>query len=370
MQRIYNYGSLLQAYGLKQLIKSIDSSVEVSFLDYKPGTPLEEVPEETNSRVFRTINKVKQYSKGKAPLNSKIKFLNHKRTYEIKNYPYLDISQELNHDTNIDLEIIGSDEVFNCVQGNTNVGYSKDLFGYNSQANRLISYAASFGNTTFEKLKDKGIEIEVSKMFNNFDEISVRDQNSSDIIEKLAGIKPEINVDPAIAYDYMNLEEKIPKEKLFNDKYIVLYGYSGRFTEKENRLIKEYSDKHSYKILCFGGVQDCCDEFVDCSPFELLAYFRDAEAIITDTFHGTIFSIINNKQFCSVIRRSHGNSYGNEEKLSYLLNMFGLDNQKIFSGDKMDFSEVLNKTIDYQRVNLLIDEQRSKSKDYLKRNLT
>lgn len=365
MQRIYNYGSLLQAYGLKKLIQSVDSSIDVSYLDYKPGEPLEVVSDESDSSFLRTINKVKEYSKGKAPLYSKLKFMNHKRTYAKKNYPYLGITDNLNYDTSVDYQFIGSDEVFNCVQGNVNVGFSKDLFGYNTEAKKLFSYAASFGNTTLQKLQVKEIKHDVAEMLKKFDALSVRDQNSADIVERLTGITPEIHVDPVLAFDYMNLENKIPKERQYKGKYLVVYGYSGRFTPEENELIKAYAKENNLKVLCFGGVQDCCDIYIDCSPFELLAYFRDADVIVTDTFHGSIFSIINNKQFCTVVRRSNGISYGNEEKLSYLIDMFGLNSQKVYSGEKIDLETKLNKKIDYNHVNRLINNERKKTRKFL-----
>lgn len=369
MQRIYNYGSLLQAYGLKQLIQSVDPSIDVSYLDYKPGEPLEDISDESDSSVLRTINKVKEYSKGKAPLYSKLKFMNHKRTYAKKNYPYLGITDNMNFSTNVDYQFIGSDEVFNCVQGNVNVGFSKDLFGYNTEAKNIFSYAASFGNTTLQKLQVKEIKHDVAEMLKKFDALSVRDQNSADIVERLTGITPEIHVDPVLAFDYMNLENKIPKERQYKGKYLVVYGYSGRFTPEENELIKAYAQENNLKVLCFGGVQDCCDIFIDCSPFELLAYFRDADAIVTDTFHGSIFSIINNKQFCSIIRKSHKGSYGNEEKLSYLLSIFGLSNQAANSGERIDLEDKLNHYIDYELVNNKIQKQRIKTKNYLEKCL-
>src|SRR5699024_454633 len=101
--------------------------------------------------------------------------------------------------------------------------------------------------------------------------------------------------DPVLAYDFMTLEKKIPSKKLYDEKYIIVYGYSGRLSDDENQVLKQYAKEKQLKILCFGGVQGCCDEFIDCDPFELLAYFRDAEFILSDTFHGSIFSIINRK---------------------------------------------------------------------------
>ena len=65
--------------------------------------------------------------------------------------PLLGITDEMNYNPTLDCLVIGSDEVFNCIQKNSNVGYSTELFGKDNRADRLITYAASFGNTTLEK---------------------------------------------------------------------------------------------------------------------------------------------------------------------------------------------------------------------------
>lgn len=205
--------------------------------------------------------------------------------------------------------------------------------------------------------------------FQAFAQISVRDENSRSVIEKLTGHNPSVNVDPVLAYDYMKLESKIPKNRLFKGKYIIVYGYSGRLTSEENKMIKEYARNKGAKVICIGGVQECCDKFIDCDPFEVLAYFRDAESIVTDTFHGTIFSIINNKQFCTIIRKSVGNSYGNEEKLGYLLGLFGLDSQRSDNLSLDSLSSILSNEIDYDSVNKKLNLERKKAINYLKSNI-
>ena len=68
--------------------------------------------------------------------------------------PLLGITDEMNYNPTVDCLVIGSDEVFNCIQKNSNVGYSPELFGKNNHAKKLITYAASFGNTTLEKLEN------------------------------------------------------------------------------------------------------------------------------------------------------------------------------------------------------------------------
>lgn len=366
MQRIYNYGSFLQAYGLKKLIEDIDDDAKVSFVDYQPGTPL--VASDTNepTGIKRVLYKLKEYNEVDSSLKNKVKFFNHKRTYAKRFFPMLEITTERKDSSGLDLLVIGSDEVFNCVQSNTNVGYATDLFGRNTKAKEVVSYAGSFGNTTLEKIEEYGIRNELKKDFSKFKAVSVRDKNSLQIVNELGINNAVLNVDPVLAYDYMNLEKKIPDKRLYKEKYMIVYGYSGRLSKKENDVLKEYARENQLKILCFGGVQGCCDEFIDCTPFELLAYFRDAEHIVTDTFHGTIFSIINKRSFATIIRKSIGNSYGNEEKLGFLLDIFNLSSQRIDKINMSKLDEVLNYPINYDVVFDELDRRRIDTDRYLR----
>lgn len=369
MQRVYNYGSFLQAYGLKTLIEEL--GCEVQFVDYKVGDCL--IEEVKNDKGIKKVlgksklaSKLLEYIGFDAPVKEKMKFIMYKKNYAKKNFPLLGITEDYNYNPKLDILVIGSDEVFNCVQSNKNVGYSKELFGENNNARKLISYAGSFGNTTIEKLKKYNIYNEVGSLLSKFDDISVRDENSGKIVKELTGREPKYNLDPVLAYDYMNKCDSIPKE--INEKdYIILYGYSGRFSKEECQIIKKYARKNNKKVYCIGGVQSVCDKFIDCSPFEVLAYFRNADAIITDTFHGSIFSIINKKKFVTLIRKSKDVGYGNEEKLTDLLRRLKLEDRIITNIN--NFEECLNREIHYKQTYEILEKERENTKNYLKLNI-
>ena len=120
-------------------------------------------------------------------------------------------------------------------------------------------------------------------------------------------------------------------------------------------------------MYSIGGAQKCADKFIDCSPFEVLGYFKNAEFIITDTFHGTIFSIIMHRNFSTIVRKSVGNEYGNEEKLTDLLKRLNLEGQIVKNIE--DVEKMYNQTIDYQTTDKIILEERTKSCEYLKENI-
>ena len=360
MQRIKNYGSFLQAYGLKKVIENMGHSVE--FVDYH----IEKTVLDDNSGKNDKINKAIKALEGNAPLFQKIQYIIHKKNFGKKYYKILGVNDEPNYLPRLDTLVIGSDEVFNCIQSNKNVGYSMELFGKDNNAKKTITYAASFGNTTLEKIKKYNKTEEIAKLLNNINAISVRDENSGKIVKDLTEKEVEYNLDPVLIYDYMNECELIPNLDT-NEKYMIVYAYANRISNEEAKYIKLFAKSKKLKVYAIGGPQKCADKFIDCSPFEVLAYFKNAEMIITDTFHGSIFSIINQKRFTTIVRRSQGNSYGNEEKLTDLLRRLNLNDCIVYNIN--DVEKKIEKKIDYHLTNEIIENERKKTYSYLKNNI-
>lgn len=359
MQRIANYGSFLQAYGLKSILEEL--GCEVQFVDYHPGATI--IPTDGGIGMKRMISKTIDVFKYNAPIKEKLHFIRYKKNYAANYYPYLGINDQMNYKPTVDLLVIGSDEVFNCIQNNTNVGFSPELFGNGNNAERLISYAASFGNTTKDKLDKYGVAENIGKWLKKFDAISVRDENSRKVVKALTGIEPVNHLDPVLVYDFIEKCSSIPTS-VPKDKYMILYGYSGRFNKEECIYIRSYAKKKGLRIFCIGGVQSACDKFIDCNPFQVISYFQHAECIVTDTFHGTIMSVITHKPFVSIIRNS---GYGNFEKMTDLLVRLSLTDR--IGNNIKEISELLVKKIDYKAVDKIIEEERKRSYDYLREEI-
>lgn len=368
MQRVCNKGSFLQAYGLKKMIESLGH--EVIFVDYKVGKP-----------VMRTFGEKKTYYLLKIRnafigIFLKNKFLRILLPNEFKNIihereqynhfiaEHLGVTHIRNCRAVVDTIVVGSDEVFNCTQINPEVGFSPEIFGVDNQANKVISYAASFGNTTYEKLKYYGKDEEIKTYFSAFQAISVRDRNSLAVVEKLMGKKPEVNLDPVLMYDYMSTIT----DKQIRKDYIIVYAYRSRITTEEAEEIKAFAKRENKKLISVSGQMDFCDEHISLNPFENLNLFRHADYVITDTFHGTIFSIINRKKFVTLIRESKGSSYGNQEKLQDLLIRLGLQDRS-YSNGKDRLYERISVDINYDAVFKIINNERKHTMNYLSENL-
>lgn len=354
MQRIANYGSFLQAYGLKSILEEL--GCEVQFVDYRPGKTL--IPADGGTGLKRKISKALEALKYDAPLKEKIKYIKYKMNYAANYYPYLGIG-DMNYAPELDVLIIGSDEVFNCVQNNTNVGFSPELFGVGNNARKVITYAASFGNTTIEKLKKYAVDGKVATFLKDIDVISIRDKNSASIVRDLTDVEPLYHLDPVLVYDFIGKCNEIPSI-VSKDKYMILYGYAGRFSKEECKSIRNYVKNRGLKIYCIGGVQDACDKFLDCNPFEVIAYFQNAEFVVTDTFHGTILSVITHNRFATVVRSK---GYGNSEKVIDLLETLHMEDRILMDFD--DLGILLEKEIEYSQLDEVLREERMNTLNYL-----
>ena len=343
MQKIPNYGSFLQALSLKKQMEL--RGHDVYFIDIVPGRKIVTSDVETTDwskkfdRYFlKRVENFFFYKKMRAI---------HTEDYEV----YLQ-TDKIPEDGKFDLVIIGSDEVFNATCP-TPWGFSTQLFGNIPNAERIVTYAASCGTTTYEEAQKYGIVNEIVENLSHVVSLSVRDENSYDFIRKIDGRAPLIHLDPVFISDF---DEFIPSIKI-RKPYLLVYAYENRISDPEEiQQIKDYARENKLQIISVGMQQRWCNHNIKASAFELLGYVKNADCIVTDTFHGTVFSIKYNKPFATIIRES------NRNKLHYLLKSFDLDVREVTHANGL--SKILQTPISYKAVNLKIDAERKRTSDY------
>ena len=347
MQRVANYGSFLQAYGLMTTIKELGFN-NVKFVDYEFGEDI--VPEKKNKRLAKFLNNPSLIDRKKR---------NEARTRFRKAYSAflkdLGITEEFDYDKDLDTLVIGSDEVFNCMQ-HYPVGYSKGLFGKGYEKSNVLSYAASFGHTTLQNLKEKSIDTEIGEMLSRFRAISVRDENSKKIVEELTDKQPEIFLDPVLISNYPEVNAKMPCKD-----YIIVYAYQNRLSRAEEKAIRKLAKKYNKKVVSLGFYQRCADYNLIVEPLEVLSIFKGADYVVTDTFHGSIFSIKTNRKFCTLVRSS------NKNKLVSLLKKMHCEEQ--IANNISDIERIYENGIDFTACNKVIEEETKKSRKFLQENL-
>lgn len=350
MQRIVNYGSVLQAYSLKKLVE--ESGAEVSFLDIQEDDCIDvEMPVRAKDEVTEKLYRKRTFfQRAKEKL-----FRELCTSFEKKLVAFMDEEfKTCKKSDRVDCVIVGSDEVFNARNDRINL----QMFGHIEQAQKIISYAASCGCSTFEGIPKDKVAV-VSDALKNFSAMSVRDEGTYSYIHSLYEGEIQYHLDPVLMWDLYKREHK----KVLLKNYMIVYAYSNRIrTKEEIEAIKAFAKKKHLKTLALGGTQFWTDYYLPVSALRMLDYFYAAEYVVTDTFHGTIFSVINHKKFVLLPRKTNNN------KVVDLTKRLGLEARLV---DKLDeLEERLVPDIDYKSVETILDAERKRTREYLAKHLS
>lgn len=342
---INNYGGILQAYALQNVLFELGIDNKVLNLRTKEAS-------------FFSINYAK-FLIAKTFIsrykNAKFEILRHDldaRKFIEKNIVLTDEIygfSDLKHvckDEKFDAFVLGSDQVFN--QGNfMNFGEYFSL-GFIQNAVK-IAYAASFGGE-FKGWKNLSTHRENLAKFRA---ISVREQNAIKICKEILNLKADFVLDPTLLarreiYDKFctNLDESSSQ----NTK---IFAYILDPNEKTAQILDNASQKSGCKI---AQVNDRANRL---KIEEWLSAIKSAKFIITDSFHGCVFSIIFGKPFFAIINEARGNA-----RFHSLFDMLNLDNRVI-----KDVNFELNLEMNYDEIYKILDEKRKFSIDFLKQNL-
>lgn len=351
MQRVLNVGSVLQAYSLSSILRELGAE-SVDFLDIEEAKVLPSI---------KTIQESDDYDQNADYSKSAKQRIKNGLVYRLSKYnkhllrrfmkKVLKLDKKNNTGT-YDCVVIGSDEVFNHARG-----VNLQLHGEVSGATKCISYAASCGSALVQDIYPEHLP-RIKEAMKKFSAISVRDTATRDYVLSLYEGKIERHLDPVLVGPLR--ERKHSPVPLKN--YLLIYAYGLRIrTKKEIDAIRTFAKAKNLKVIAVGGSQVWCDMYIPATPFRVLDYFYYADYVITDTFHGTIFSIINQKKFGVIIRKT------NRAKLSSLLKGLGVENREIKDMDRLE--EILVADIAYDRVNAILEEEQIRTRAYLKEQL-
>lgn len=245
--------------------------------------------------------------------------------------------------------VVGSDQIWNY---NYRKPIINDFLLFSRKQNN-IAYAPSFGinniPTNFQKDYTDGLS--------NFNHLSVREDVGKEIINKLLGIEVPVLVDPTLLLtkeDWVKIAR--PHEHKPNKKYLLTY-YLGEEKKHNLKFIKKYAKLNNLELVQLGDIKDKKRYTAD--PSEFIDYFKDASMIFTDSFHGSVFSIIFKKPFV-VFKRGNMNS-----RIDTLLSKFNLVNRHWdYVKEHKNFNE-----IDYSHVDEIINDESKKSYEYLRNAL-
>ena len=183
--------------------------------------------------------------------------------------------------------MIGSDEVWNF--RHPWYGFKPIFFGERLQTQRLVSYAASFGNHD----ADEGIEPHWAEKLGRFDAISVRDENSRAIVRRGVEREPALVLDPCLQFpppDPAPIDTGAP--------YLALYGHG--FPDWFAASVRAWAEANGRRIVSIGYRNEWADEQrIEAGPEEFSAWIAQADAVATNFFHGCVFALHHGRPFVS-----------------------------------------------------------------------
>ncbi len=344
--KAYNFGADLQAFALNKYINDNISSCEI--IDYLPNNhPVEKNPikkflikikELVFFPRYVTYRKFRKFQKESYLLSSK----KYAGDIEIKNNP-----------PKYDILISGSDQILNTDL----TGNSESYYLTFDKSTPKISYGSSFGKT---QLNDREKEL-IEKEFSTFKAISVREKSAATIINSVANLDSQLVLDPVFLLPASQWELKCSPISL-PKRYIFVYCME--ITEQIKDAVNKVSNLYNIPIIGAYGCADVLENVYPVSkpgPKDFISCIKNAELVITNSFHGTALSLIFGKNFISVAHSKRNT------RLLNIMTLSGEENKlyypESFENPISDY--ITNGEEAYARLSPVIE----KSKDYLKENL-
>ncbi|MGN0181275.1 MAG: polysaccharide pyruvyl transferase family protein [Candidatus Ornithomonoglobus sp.] len=337
---INNFGAFLQTYALCEVVKGLYPDAEVYVINY------------VNKRHFitNTLGWFRVYQKEN--ISGWIEKIGLPRTFSQARRKYLNMTVPVSDADAInrlgfDTIIVGSDEVWNYADKKA---YNPIKFGVGLDCRNLVAYAPSCGQA-FSKLLMPEYAREGLKSYKS---LSARDSDTYNMLCSL-GFKAKRVVDPTFL-------TKIPTEPVKVKKPYILFYYCDNLPHEELNEIINYAKENKLALYGAGECNKIYDRnTINLTPFQWNEMFKNANAVVTGTFHGVVFSIINKRDFvCYMSNPSR------IAKVNSLLDEFNLSDRKVKNRNTV---ELINTTIDYDKVYRIVDAKREESIRYLRESI-
>lgn len=358
-----NYGAVLQAFALQHYLQN-QPEVDAEIVDFT-------TPYHLNAyKIFRKYdghNPIKalayyfvtglRYFQMKRRLDRTWDF---KKKYFKFSRRYSTVEDVLQNHPIEDIYITGSDQVFN-----PNDGYASVYFlGFNKGQGKKVAYAPSFGVSEF----NDEITGKIINYINDFDYLSCREKVGADYLSSITGRNVLQVVDPVLLHDAKEWSSVAAKPKYKKD-YIFVYDLNGG--DLLLSIAKSIQKHMGLAVVCLTANKThfykVNKQIYDAGPAEFIGWIQNAKYVVTDSFHGTVFSLIFGRQFYSYIANERTSS-----RIINLLTMAGLKKRIITKNQVEGFDHAVY--MDLEKNNQIeetcLNEMSDSSKAYIKQFLS
>lgn len=369
-----NYGGLLQNLALQTVLKQMGHEVWTIHRQYKRKSFIDKLVPVLKRFILRYFMRRKDITsiilfeptKEEAKIIGKntIRFI--KENIQITDRIDSDIEISFLGNYKFDALIVGSDQVWRPAYSPCITNYFLD-FAVNESTIKRVAYAASFGVDNWEFSSKQTTQC--ASLVKSFNAISVREDSAIRLCKEKLGVDVVHVLDPTMLLtkeDYIKLVEKDNIPKIKGNLMTYVLDKSPENTKIIQKIAKELElspfsvmPEKTFSEVGKKHLKDCI--FLPVTQW--IRGFMDADFIVTDSFHGTAFSIIFNKPFISV-----GNTERGITRFTSLLKMFGLEERLILSVTELT-PEKIRGSIDFNRVNQQWDKEQQKALKFISKSL-
>lgn len=361
-----NYGGVLQAYALSRQIELLGYTPYIMPYIYEHIPVNEKV--DLLHKIYRKLRRsLSPYRKGlkmqKQMHQTMLDFVSQKLpVYSNERMTVSDIKKVSN---DFYAFVCGSDQVWSTKLQRDHCDAGMFL-QFVSHPIRKIAYAPSMGSTVSVSEETAN---EIKQSLSGFDAISLRETKGQALIEEITGNKYPIVLDPTLLlpWDEWNQIATVPSN--LPEKYILVYRF-GNIKSNFDKIL-EIQKRLDFPIIelpsSLVSLNDGLDKRYDINAGAFIGLIKNAALVCTDSFHATVFSIINQTPFVCFCRQAPDLTYNMNGRITDLLKTTDLENRLILPNETVDFDSLFNIEFDY--AHKVIEELRGPSLEYLRNAL-
>lgn len=343
IHNIHNFGSVFQAYALNKYLS--ECGYDTKIIDYSPKYFRRK---KLKTLIGQLIN-LKDYMRRKHKYS---KFI--KNNMNLSDERYLSFQQLQKRPPKADLYIAGGDQLWNSYHDSGRDPAFKLLFSNGIK----ISYGTSMGRDNFTNEELLNLKNDLT----SFKFVSVRELSSVNLLKSVGMDNVTQVADPVMLLNTSEYDNFISKPPI--DKYMFIYLVQS--SELLDKTIDYISKRLGLKVVLYAGLsKKCkCDYFLkDLGPDEVLSYIKNADFVLSASFHATLFSILYHKQFATLLPDKNTN-----DRIEDLLSWTNLK-QRIIRDENYLNNQIIE-DIDYYNTYDKIEKMIDVSKKYINNSIT
>lgn len=331
-----NYGAVMQTYATCRILKEMGHEVEIINI------------RQLEKRKLRHLIFIPKYRN----------FKNFMKKFYPKQTPLIQTIKELRDiEFDYDCLMVGSDQVWNpMISLDKCLAYFLD-FGKSNI--KRISYASSFGISQWPQ-NDSVLTRNVTKALDKFDAISTREKTGQELLKKTFKKESQLVVDPTLLHENYN---EITGNIEETDNIVCYLLNRTNDQIRASHFIKKELNKKTQIITSVYPILGL-DWIYPPSIEDWIKYIGGAKLVITDSFHGIVFSLIYRRNFVVIAVNNGRNS-----RLIDLLKMVGLENRYFTSFEDIRKNNIYKTDIDYTNISLILETKSKESIAFLHNNL-